>query len=69
MNCPDNCDAFARYDADCEREERNWLARLPECAECGEKIKDEECYELGGELYCAECIDNHKVHTENHMRG
>lgn len=68
-HCPDNYDAFDRYDAEQEREERNWLARLPECAECGKKIKDEECYELGGDLYCADCIDSHKVYTENFMKG
>ncbi len=65
----DNYDAFSWHDAQQERAEKAWLARCPECCECGRKIEDEECYEFGGDLYCEECMDKHKVYTENHMRG
>ena len=64
MYCPDNYDAFDRYDA----EQQRALAKLPECSECGEKITDEECYEIGGELFCLNCIEQNKVYTENYLK-
>ena len=69
MYCPDNYDAFCQHDA--EREERlsKYIAQAPECSVCGEKITDEECYEIGGEFFCNECIENAKVYTENYMWG
>ena len=65
----DNYDAFCQHQAQQDRQEREWLARLPECSECGEKITDDECYEMGDYLVCLECIGNFKVRTENYMRG
>jgi formylmethanofuran dehydrogenase subunit E len=53
---------FDRYD----REETKRLSRLPVCAECGEPIQDEICYEINGEFICPECLDdNHKRWTED----
>jgi hypothetical protein len=70
MYCPDNYDAFSQHDAQQEREERKWLARLPECVWCGEKIKSEMCYDIGCDaLVCEECMEGVKTYTENHMRG
>ena len=67
MYCPDNYDAFSQHDAEREREEKQWRSKLPECSECGEKIKSEEFYNLGGDYYCEECMDSHKVRTENYI--
>ena len=52
---------FARRDA----EEARWLAKRPVCYECEEPISDEECYEFDGNLYCPECLKNHKKWTED----
>ena len=64
MYCLDNYDAFRQYEADRERA----LAKLPECSECGEKITDEQCYEIGDMLFCPNCIEQNKVYTENYMK-
>ena len=64
MRCPDNYDAFDRRDA----EEEEIRKRLPRCAECGEPIQEDSCYELGGELYCIGCVSNSKVYTEDYVR-
>ena len=64
MYCPDNYDAFDRYDAEQERA----LRKLPECSECGEKITDDECYEFNGELICPECLrDYHRKNTDDYI--
>lgn len=65
MYCPDNYDAFLEHEA---RQEK-WFERLPVCSECGEAIQDEECYEIGDELFCLDCIESKKVYTENYVRG
>jgi formylmethanofuran dehydrogenase subunit E len=44
---------FDRHDAEQTRQ----LNRLPECAECGQKIQDEICYEINGELICPDCLE------------
>ena len=64
MYVPDNHDAFRRHDA----EQESTLAKLPECSGCGEKIMTEECYEIGGELFCLNCIEENKVYTEDYVR-
>lgn len=44
---------FARYDAEQEAE----LKRLPTCCECKEHIQDEHLYDIEGNLYCKECME------------
>lgn len=61
MYCPDNYDAFCRHDAEQEKA----LAKLPECSECGEPIQEDECYEFNGELICLDCMEEHRMKTEN----
>ena len=68
MYCPDNYDAFYQHDIEHERMVSKRISKAPECSLCGEKITDEECYELGGELFCSGCIEDNKVYTENYMR-
>lgn len=48
-----------RYAADKDEE----LEKLPKCIECGEPIQTEYYFEIDGELYCEECMDNHKHYT------
>lgn len=53
---------FDRHDA----EWRSELDKLPKCAECGEPIQDEYCYEINDELICPECLkDNHRKWVED----
>lgn len=49
-----------------DKQHEIWLRTLPICAECGEPIQDEECYEINGEFICPECLkDNHRRWTED----
>lgn len=66
---PDAFDAFDRHNARQEAAERNWVRRLPVCSECGHPIRSENCWKIGDELFCEECIDGFQDYTENHMRG
>lgn len=34
---------------------RDPIEPLPVCAECGEEIQDEYCWEINGETYCDDC--------------
>lgn len=66
-NVPDNYDAFDAYDREQERKEREWVRRLPRCSNCGHPIRDEECWVIGDEIYCEECIDGFRDDTDKHM--
>ena len=55
---------FARWD----EEQTKQLDKLPKCAECGEPIQDEECFEINGELICPGCLkSNHRKWTEDYI--
>lgn len=55
---------FDRYDS----EQIKRLMTYPKCAECGEPIQDEECYEIAGELICPDCLkDNHRRWTDDYI--
>lgn len=45
-----------------DAEEQRFLNKLPKCAECGEPIQTDECYEIGGEYICPECLENNHRH-------
>lgn len=48
---------FARKDAD----DAAWLQSLPKCAECGEPIQQDFCYEMEGKVICEQCLnENHR---------
>lgn len=51
MCAPDN------HDERVERAFNKYIVRLPECSECGKKIKDDFLYDIGDMLFCVECID------------
>ena len=54
---------FLRRDAEQARK----LERLPVCVECDEPIQDDYCFEIDGELICAEClVRNHRKYTEDY---
>lgn len=46
---------FERHD----REQAEWLSKLPTCQICGDAIQQERCLNLGGFRFCNECIENH----------
>lgn len=58
---PDNYDAFCQHEA----EQQAKLDKLPICCECGEPIQTEDCYEVNDELYCPDCMDNHRAWVES----
>ena len=43
---------FDRYDRQQERQ----LENLPLCESCGERIQDEDYYDVDGEILCEECM-------------
>lgn len=54
---------FDRYDAECEEA----LQRLPVCECCGDKITDDEYYDVYGEIYCWKCLKkNFQKWTEDY---
>ena len=65
MSYPDSYDAYCIYESQRERAEKEFLQKCPECSVCGEKITDEDCYDIGG-LICEGCIEKSKVKTENY---
>lgn len=55
---------FERHDSGQARE----LKRLPICAECGEPIQDEHCFEINDELICEECLNqNHRKYVDDYI--
>lgn len=55
-------DPAADYDRYCMEQDKA-LELLPECAECGKRIEDMECYRINGEPVCEDCIDSARVPT------
>ena len=52
---------FNRWDA----EQQAKLDKLPKCAECGEPIQDDYCYEFNDSYLCEECLnENHRKAVE-----
>ena len=59
MRSDDPVRDFERWDAAREAE----LAKLPKCCECGEPIQTDCYFEIDGDLYCEDCMDNHRHYT------
>lgn len=54
---------FDRWDA----EQQAALDKLPKCAECGEPIQSEKCFDLGNGVICEDCLENNHTHwTEDY---
>ena len=49
---PDNYDFFRMH----EDEQDEWLEQRPVCVCCGDHIQDDYCYDVGGEIYCEDCM-------------
>lgn len=49
---PDNYDRWVEHD----REQEEALEKLPLCSVCEERIQDEYCYEINGEIICEHCM-------------
>jgi hypothetical protein len=52
--CPDNYDLYSSHESEQECE----LEKCPECSVCGHKITDNYLYEIDGELYCEDCMND-----------
>ena len=53
------------WDAYCEAQERE-AERHPRCSKCGERI-NEWVYDLDGDLFCEDCIDDFRHPVENYI--
>lgn len=56
MSVPDN---YSQWEAH-ELEQEAWLAKRPECADCGHPIQDEEAYYINDEWICVNCMDSYR---------
>lgn len=65
----DNFEAFDRHNADMGRKEKKWIKSLPICPWCNEPIRSDNCYIIGDDVICEDCIEGVRDYTENHMRG
>ena len=54
---------FARHEA----EQESWLANRPECADCGERIQDEDAYYINGEFVCKGCMSTYLVNVGDYI--
>ena len=50
-----------------EAAEQRWLDSRPRCSECGKPIQGDKLFNIHGDLYCEECIENFKEDTEDHI--
>ena len=48
----DNYDFFRMH----EDEQDKLLEQRPVCVCCGDHIQDDYCYDVGGEIYCEDCM-------------
>lgn len=64
MQTPDNYERWAKHDA----EQEDALALLPMCADCGERIQEEQCFVINDEPICESCMEGYKVYTA-HLMG
>lgn len=49
---PDNYDFFRMH----EDEQDKWLEQRSVCVCCGDHIQADYCYDVGGEIYCEDCM-------------
>lgn len=45
---------FDRWD----EAQNDWLVKRPVCADCGEHIQDDHCYEINDEYICPRCMED-----------
>lgn len=62
MNVPDNYDQWEAH----EREQERRLAKLPECADCGNPVQDDHYYLINDEVICPDCLESgYRKNTED----
>lgn len=61
--CRDALDEFEQYD----REQTEALERLPRCSVCEEPIQGDVLFEIHGELYCEDCIDDCRKYVDEYI--
>lgn len=44
---------FYKHDA----EQSDWLTSRPKCCDCEEPVQDDFYFEVGGEVYCEDCLN------------
>ena len=50
---------FDRYDAECAKAEKERYNNLPFCADCNNRIEDDEAYFIGGDWICQDCMSSY----------
>lgn len=50
-----------------ERRNSNYEETCPHCSNCGEPIYDDYAWEINGEVYCEDCMNDFRVSTEELM--
>lgn len=60
---PDNYSQWEDRERQCEA----WLARRPECADCGKHIQDEKAYYINGEWICENCMSTYFVDVGDYI--
>lgn len=60
---PDNYSQWEEH----ERKKETWLARRPECADCGHNIQDEQAYYINGVFVCQDCMSSYLVDVEDYI--
>lgn len=55
---------FENYD----RAQAQALKKYPVCCECGEPIQGDYLYDIGGELYCPECMEMKTQYVDKYIR-
>ena len=52
-----------------EAEQEAWLEKRPKCEFCGESIQDEYLFDVGGDIYCEDCMkDAFRRDADNYER-
>lgn len=66
MMCPDNYDRWRAHQAQQDREEAEYYARLPYCEKCGKQIDEDTFISVEGYHYHEDCfLHDHRVYTED----
>ena len=50
-----------------EAEHESWLARRPECEDCGEHIQSEKAYYINGVWICENCMSSYLVDVGDYI--
>lgn len=51
-----------------DRAQSKALEKYPVCSECGERIQTDYLYDIGGDLYCPDCMELKTQYTEKYIK-